>query len=240
MKKLIKYVVAFSVLTFCMSGCVFFEGTVEEESESEQQESKEVANRKFLEDLDKQFESQWSLQERNLANTAINENYLSKVEKEVYYYLNLVRINPALFGKTYASAFTGSIGYSKGYAFDERKESLLLELSQLESLPLLRPDEMLFESADCFATEGGKQGIVGHDRSTTGCMKLNGAECCHYGGCFSGYEIIMALLVDAGEGNAALGHRRILLNSRYNMMGVAIRGHATYKKNVVLDLNHQD
>lgn len=240
MKKVIKYVVAFSVLTVCMSGCVFFEGTVEEESESEQQESKEVANRKFLEDLDKQFESQWSLQERNRANTAINETYLSKVEKEVYYYLNLFRINPPLFGKTYASAYDGSIGYSKGYAFDERKESLLLELSQLESLPLLRPDELLFESADCFATEGGKQGIVGHDRSTTGCMKLNVAECCHYGGCFSGYEIVMAFLVDAGEGNAALGHRRILLNSRYNMLGVAIRDHATYKKNVVLDFNHQD
>ena len=199
-------------------------------------ETNEEACRSQQKELDRKFELQWSLQERERANTAMNEPYLTEVEKEVYYYLNLARINPALFGETYAAAYDGTAGYYKGYAFDERKKSLLEELAQMDSLPVLMPDEILFESADCFATEGGMQGIMGHDRSTTGCMKLNVAECCHYGGCYGGWSIVMEFLIDAGEGNEALGHRRICLRSKYRFMGVAIRPHQKARKNVVLDL----
>lgn len=68
-------------------------------------------------------------------------------------------------------------------------------------------------------------------------MKLNVAECCDYGGCYGGLEIIMSLLIDAGENNAALGHRRICLDSSYHYLGVAIRNHKEYGKNAVLDFS---
>ena len=151
-----------------------------------------------------------------------------------------MRINPPLFGRTYAKEFNGVIGWDKGYAFDERKKTLLQELEQLDSLPLIRPNEILFESAECFATEGGKQGLVGHDRSTTGCEQLWDAECCHYAGCYTGYEIVMYLLIDVGKNNSELGHRRICLSDRYNYLGVAVRYHKRYEKNAVLDFSVND
>lgn len=193
--------------------------------------------KKQQKNLDKEFEAQWSQEEREHANTAINETYLNSTEKEVYYYLNLARINPPLFGKTYASAYK-EYNY-KGYAYDERKESLLKELENLDGMSVLKPDELLYESADCFATYGGKQGLIGHDRSSTGCMKLNVAECCHYSVCSGGLEIIMSLLIDSGEDNEDLGHRRICLSRVYNYLGVAIRNHKKYDKNAVLDFSRE-
>lgn len=232
MKQIIKYLVLFSFVGTFLLSCDILEDFMPQ--------SEEAANKKQQKENDKKFESQWSLQERERANSAKDVAYLSEEEKEVYYYLNLARINPSLFGRTYAKAFDGTIGYTKGYAFDERKESLLQELAQMDSLPVLKPSELLFESADCFATEGGKQGIVGHDRSSTGCAKLNVAECCHYGGCYTGLGIVMSLLVDAGEKNESLGHRRICLSNSYNFLGVAIRKHKKYEKTAVLDFSREE
>ena len=235
MKNRITYLLLLCLASVLLTGCEVVDELVDEIESSV--ESNEKANRKQQESFDKQFENQWSQQERERANTAKNESYLSNVEKEVYYYLNLARINPPLFGKTYASAYDGTKGYMKGYAFDERKDSLLREMANMNSLPVLEPDELLFESAECFATEGGKLGIVGHDRSATGCPSMHSAECCHYGGCYTGLEIVMAFLIDAGENNAALGHRRICFSDRYHYMGVAIRDHQKSRKNVVLDFS---
>jgi uncharacterized protein YkwD len=43
----------------------------------------------------------WDNPKYRLANTAINEDYLTKEEKMIYYYLNLVRMNPELFLDTF-------------------------------------------------------------------------------------------------------------------------------------------
>jgi hypothetical protein len=158
------------------------------------------------------------------------------VEKEVYRYLNLMRIDPPLFAKTYAKGFEGVQGYSKGYAWDERKASLIDELSEMAPVQLFYPDKRLFDLAHCFAYEGGKLGITGHDRSTTGCASPSGTwgECCQYG-FNNGLHIVMALLIDAGENNAALGHRRICTDGKYNRLGVAIQPNIKYGTNAVLD-----
>ena len=189
-------------------------------------------------DLDARYRSSWESY-RNAANTAVNETYLSAEEKEVFYYLNLARINPPLFAETYASGYNGDNGYTKGYAWDERKQSLIEELRTMAPLALFTPDTTMYELAKCFAYEGGRRGIVGHERSETGCSAGYNAECCQYGGIQNGLSIIMSLLIDAGENNEALGHRRICLKDTKYGMGVAIRPHTQYKFNAVLDFKRK-
>ena len=127
-----------------------------------------------------------------------------------------------------------------GYAWDERKQSLIETLSDMEPLGLIEPDEALYDDARCFAYQSGTLGITGHDRSQTTCAGFRHAECCHYGGEKNGLSIVMALLIDAGENNAALGHRKILLDSRYDKMGVAIQPHTKYQFNAVLNFKRKE
>lgn len=179
--------------------------------------------------------------ERNLtsnelaeANTADKGSYLSAIEKEVFYYLNLARMHPKEFASRYLKDYSGAPGYMKGYAFDERKLSLLRQLESMSPLPLIKPDSKLFELAECFATKQGKMGGVGHDRGATGCASGYHAECCSYGNYTTGLHYVLELLIDSGEGNAALGHRKILLGN-YLYMGAALRDHTDYGKVIVLD-----
>ena len=192
----------------------------------------------------KSLEEQFSSSIRQQANTASDVDYLTKEEKELFYYLNLARLEPKIFAQTFVANYNHNPGNTAGYAFTERKQSLIDYLNTMEPLPALVPNETLFEYADCFATESGIQGIVGHDRTLTSCPKDKGfAECCAYTKTGDGIWHILQFLVDAGEGNSFLGHRRILLEigktSRENMciyMGAAIRPHKTYGKVSVLDL----
>ena len=172
--------------------------------------------------------------ELDAANTAANESYLSHIEKEIFYYLNLARMSPKVFARVHLKDYEGAPGYNKGYAFDERKISLLRQLESMQPLPSIKPNQKLFDMAECFAVEQGKKGIIGHDRSGTGCSIGYHAECCSYGNYTTGLYYVLELLIDTGEGNAALGHRKILLGN-FLYMGVAHRDHAKYGKDVVLD-----
>ena len=201
-------------------------------------ETLEDRNRSAQEALDQQFVGQWSVEEQLEANSAARVSYLAVAEREVFYYLNLMRLNPARFADTYANAYNGMIGWKNSYAFDERKASLIRELKLMKPIPILRPDDRLFESAECLASKGGVMGLTGHDRKGTGCEDNIGlAECCSSKGYSGGLAIVMDLLIDAGENNAALGHRRILLNEKYEWMGVAIRPHRDYGSMVVMDFH---
>jgi hypothetical protein len=185
-------------------------------------------------ELDARYASQWDKPEYSAAKSAANESYLTQEEKDVFYYLNLSRINPPLFAQTYVTGYDGDNGWTKGYAWDERKASLIVELSELEPLAIIEPDSDLYDMAYCFAYEGGRLGVSGHDRSPTSCSGGYNAECCQYGGAKNGLSIVMSLLIDDGENNGELGHRRICLGN-YAKMGVAIQPHKTYKFNAVLD-----
>ena len=196
----------------------------------------EEIDRAKLKAMDETFASQWTSDERAAAASATGLKYLNEVEKEVFYYLNLMRTNPPLFARTYAAEYNGDTGWVKGYAFDERKESLLKELEALDAMPLLMPDDELYDSADCFATQGGALGNTGHDRTGTTCDADPAmAECCDFGNCATGLAVVMHFLIDAGESNARLGHRRIMLDKRLCRMGVAVRDHAKFPKMAVLD-----
>jgi hypothetical protein len=155
------------------------------------------------------------------ANSAKDEGYLTDIEKQVYYFLNLVRMNPKLFADTYLMDMKNS---SNGY-----ESSLYSELQILKPLPVLMPERKLYESAYCHAVESGERGYVGHERFK--CDEDFMGECIYYGET-DALGIVIALLVD--EGVESLGHRRIFLDD-YTRLGVSIQPHTTYTENCVLD-----
>jgi uncharacterized protein YkwD len=163
----------------------------------------------------------WNDPKYSVANSAMNEEYLTAEEKKIYYYLNLVRMNPKLFADTYLRNLRNSK--------DTYESSLFMELQKQNPLPVLKPNRKLHESAKCHATESGESGYVGHERSK--CTEYFRGECCQYG-LSRALEIITGLLIDKGV--SSLGHRRICLGS-YTELGVSIQPHKSYGVNTVLD-----
>ena len=186
-------------------------------------------------ELDSMFYNLWNTPEEDIfsiANTAKDEEYLTKYEKDIFLYLNLARLNPSLFAETYAANYNGLPGMPKGYAFEERKESLIKELLDMEPLDLLYPDSIIYEHARCFAIEAGMKGIIGHDRDDVSCGSVF-QECCTYF-LIDGLDIVMGLLIDPGEQNEDLGHRKTCLG-HFGLMGVSIQPHAETDFNAVLN-----
>ena len=166
---------------------------------------------------------QWNDSRYSAAHSAYNENYLTSTEKQVYYYLNLVRMNPKLFAETYLDNLKSSKDYYES--------SLYKELKHLKPLPLLKPNRELFESARCHAIESGERDYTGHNRKK--CKPSFMGECCHYG-VSSPLEIVTSLLIDKGV--SSLGHRKICLGN-YTELGVSIQPHKTFGENAVLDFD---
>jgi hypothetical protein len=166
--------------------------------------------------------SGWNDQKYLAANTANDAAYLAENEKKVIYYLNLVRMNPGLFADTYLADLKNSKDFYEG--------GLYRELKKLSPMPVLSPDQTLFASAKCHAAESGKSGYVGHKR--TKCKENFRGECISYGEP-DPLGIVRRLLID--QGIKSLGHRRIMLDAQYSLLGVSIQPHKTYSVNTVLD-----
>jgi uncharacterized protein YkwD len=164
---------------------------------------------------------EWNVPEYQAANSARDEDYLTDEEKQVYYYLNLARLNPKLFGDTY-------LGYLKN-STEYYESSLCEELQKLTPRPVLKPNRELFESAHCHAKESGERGFVGHERF--GCDEYFMGECIHYG-LSDALEVVTSLLID--QSVKSLGHRKTCLGY-FTEMGVSIQPHKSYGKNAVLD-----
>ncbi|MFZ4564796.1 MAG: hypothetical protein ACOYNU_15565, partial [Bacteroidales bacterium] len=81
--------------------------------------------------------SEWNVSAYQGANSAQNEDYLTDEEKKVYYYLNLMRMNPKLFADTY-------LGYLKN-STDYYESTLYEELQRIKPRPVLKPNRRLFE-----------------------------------------------------------------------------------------------
>jgi len=165
--------------------------------------------------------SVWSNPRYLAANSAKNEDYLTDKEKEIYYYLNLVRMNPRLFANTYLLYLKNSTDYYE--------RSLYSELQHLKPRPILKPNRRLYESALCHASESGTRGYTGHDRLK--CSKYFRGECCYYGQS-DALTIITNLLVDRSV--ESLGHRKTCLGN-FTELGVSIQPHKTHRETTVLD-----
>ena len=240
MKNYLTLIAILFMANACFTAC----DSSNENSEQPKLTNEEI-DRAKLKMLDEKFSTQWTEDERKQAASAASVDYLSTTEKEVFYYLNLMRLNPPRFAQTYALEYNGDTGWRKDYGFDERKQSLLKDLSTLESLPLLQPSFPLYEFAECFATNAGAQGPDlkdPHNRKGTGCpenLELNEwEECLDFGGCYSGYAIVMHCLIDAGINNGGLEHRKTLFEPKYASMGVAIRPNKKYQRMAVIDFSN--
>lgn len=170
----------------------------------------------------------------NELQTAKDVAYLSDEEKDIFFYINYARKYPKEFLEKYAAPYSLGKNVTKPYAYDERKKSLEEELASMKPLHVYTPDDYLYSLADCFATQGGQLGIVGHSRENTTCTKGYLGECVAYGNT-KALDIVMQLLIDWGKGNEALGHRRILFYSSFTKLGLATREHKKHNHCTVLD-----
>ncbi len=177
-----------------------------------------------------QIVPQWNAPKYKAANTAVNANYLSLQEKEVYYYLNLARLNPPLFAETFMIKYLKWNDDAPLQKTSYYVRTLYETLKKTTPLPVMVPDQALYETAKCHAVYSGKAGYVGHERK--GCTDNYWGECCAYGSS-TGLEIVMQLLID--EGVESLGHREACLSQDYSKLGVSIEPHKTYRVNCVMD-----
>ena len=75
----------------------------------QEEENEKYYRREIRELIDRYYSNneafrQWDNPRYRMANTAAGESYLKKEEKMIYYYLNLARMNPELFRKTFVRA----------------------------------------------------------------------------------------------------------------------------------------
>lgn len=178
----------------------------------------------------------WTTGELEKANTAKAAVYLTDEEKKVIFYANLVRINPKLFGETYAQRFIDSAGNTGAYA-----HSLLAELKRKKPSQALLPDSVLSAAAAEHAAATGKSGRIGHSgnkkrfRQVRNRFTLWGENCSY--GYDEALDIVMQLLID--ENTSSLGHRENILKPEFSYIGTGISEHIIYKWTCVQDFGGQ-
>lgn len=85
---------------------------------------------------------EWQNQKYNAASTAQNADYLNEEEKQFYYFLNLLRLNPPLFAETFLEKCTdwnstNSLGYV--VMFGEDTKTLANQLKRMRPLSVISP-----------------------------------------------------------------------------------------------------
>lgn len=168
------------------------------------------------------------------AFTALNARYLTRTERDIIHVLNLMRLDPPGFAEKVVKSYPDQAG-DPDMRRSSYYNSLLRDLAAASPLPVLKPDEALFNYARCHATRSGLTGYVGHTRSKP-CEEspIYGGECCQYG-MEDALGVVMELLID--QNIPDLGHRKILMTG-FTHIGVAMRPHKTYRVNTVLDLSN--
>ncbi len=158
----------------------------------------------------------FTTEEMERANTAKRFKEMSALEKDAIYLLNLARTCPQKFAERYVK------GYQRGgYMFAERKDSLYRELMHMTPLDPVLPHPGLYAHCVCLVEQSVKRGYISHSREGTTCEKRFSGECVSNAGTNDALVHICNLLVDAGEGNGALGHRRLMLSKDFHYAAAA-------------------
>jgi hypothetical protein len=178
----------------------------------------------------------WDAASLAQANSAKDINYFTEDEEKVIFYLNLVRMDPKLFGETYLRQYLDSVKMKK----NSYVSSLEKELKSAKKMKPLQPLKLLFESAESHAIKMGKTGGIGHadfDKRFAKVSKQYGGyvgENCDYGN-KEPLDIVMSLLID--DGVPGMGHRKNILNEQYVLVGVSIKPHKKDEWNCVIDFS---
>jgi hypothetical protein len=172
------------------------------------------------------------------ANSGAGLEYMSHEEKLTLFYINLVRINPNLFGETYLEDYLVENNIKK----DKAIKSLIKTLSKTSARVILKPSEALTITARAHAIDMGKTGRTGHNSSKgesfatrmdePAKMYRGLNENANYGNEHA-LDIVIDLLIDRNVSN--VGHRKNILDIEMRYMGVAIEPHVRYGYNCVQD-----
>ena len=177
---------------------------------------------------------QWDEEVVRELNTASGVEYLNEEEKKVILFMNMARHDGTLFAETFLETYVTENATENSRDL----KSLYRDLEQVSGHPPLIPEEDLTVIAREHATASGRSGHVGHGNFNRLFKPLMGNPYLQVGeNCSYGYEraidIVITLLID--EGVKDRGHRRNILNERFNSVGVSIRPHRRYRVNCVTD-----
>lgn len=146
---------------------------------------------------------------------------LSQNEQEVYYWVNVLRADPDLFLKNYVLPFLSQFPEAKGSS----ASSLIADLKAQSELPMMAPKDNLLKASRVHAVDLSKQNRISHSssdgRSFRQRMEAAGVTTCAGENILEGksdaLKAVILLLID--EGVPDKGHRKSLLNARFNLMG---------------------
>jgi hypothetical protein len=167
-------------------------------------------------------------------NTASDTEYLNEEEKKVILFINMARYDGELFAETFLEAYLAEKNLGK----NRYVRSLFRDLNNTSDLAPLEPERDLTAIAQEHAKSTGESGRTGHGDFNGRFEPLLGnpyegvAENLAYGH-QRAIDVVISLLID--EGIRDLGHRRNMLNPRFNAVGVAIRPHKSYRLSCVID-----
>lgn len=173
-------------------------------------------------------------EEINLANTAEQVSYMNWQEKKAFLWMNLSRMYPKRF--VAVVEFYAKQEYPEVKSHNKFVKSLINELNRFAPLHPIEPNELMYETAKCWAIEAGELGREGHNRKK--CVYLYDAECCGYMDENSGFYHFLGLLVD--EDVPDLAHRKIILSDDLHFAGISIQPHKQYGKNMVINFSKTD
>jgi hypothetical protein len=185
-------------------------------------------------------------------NTAENANYLTPLEKEVVYEINLFRANPAKYAEEFiaplAKYYKDRILHYPGDIPIKTNEGVkalyecVRELKNARSLDIMQPSEALSRAATDHQKDQEKTGNTGHNGSDRSDLKIRIerygtwqdriAENIAYGNT-SARQIVIFLLIDDGVANR--GHRTNLLHPAFKNVGIACGKHPVYRTMCVMD-----
>lgn len=183
--------------------------------------------------------SKWDAATFEKANTAKDEAGYTAEEKKVIYYMNLARLKPELFCKTYFQKYMDSTKTKFTSFANSLKNDLQVKYKPMEVL-IVKQD--LTEEAVDHAKDTGKKGNLGHftsdGKSYDFRMKKfknvysSTAENCDYGN-QNALSIVIHLLIDEGQGT--IEHRKTIMDKNLTYVGVSIQSHKKEKWTCVMD-----
>jgi len=185
-------------------------------------------------------------------NTAENVSYLSPMEKEIVYEINLFRTNPAKYAIDYIAPLAKYYENNVLHYPDDTPiitiegikalEECVKELKGETPKAIMQPSLSLSMSAfdhQKDQSKTGKTGHTGNDRSgfkqrieRYGKWQVRIAENIAYGNS-SARQVIIFLLIDDNVKNR--GHRKNLLHPSFNTVGVSFGQHPVFKTMCVME-----
>jgi uncharacterized protein YkwD len=185
-------------------------------------------------------------------NTAANASYLSPLEKEIIYEINLFRSNPAQYAENYIAPLARN--YQRNILYYPNDKPIMThegvkalhecvrELKKATPKPILYPNEALTKAASDHSRDQSKTGKTGHTGSDGsnlksrieryGTWKVRIAENIAYGNT-SARQVVIFLLIDDNVKNR--GHRVNMLNPDFKLIGVSTASHPEYQTMFVMD-----